>query len=85
MECKYGCIFYNNRLHGDCRMPESKECAMNQQVETANEIIAEIIAEEKSKECAMNKKDNEPYDFNKVRKERNRSYCEDYTEEEMGQ
>jgi len=28
MECEFGCIFDGDKLYGDCRMPESKECAM---------------------------------------------------------
>ena len=28
--CYFDCIFYGNRLHGDCRIPESEKCILNQ-------------------------------------------------------
>ena len=28
--CRMGCIFYEGKLHGDCRAPSSDECALNQ-------------------------------------------------------
>ena len=27
--CPMGCIFYRGKLHGDCRAPARKDCALN--------------------------------------------------------
>jgi len=29
IECRFGCIFIGNQLHGDCRIPESADCVLN--------------------------------------------------------
>lgn len=35
--CPFDCIFFENKLHGDCRIPWSKECVMNKQKDKKEE------------------------------------------------
>lgn len=36
MKCPFGCIFDGDKLMGDCRIPWSKDCALNKKESVVN-------------------------------------------------